>query len=41
MNEGPAAFERFRKAVKTIVAVPKSVVTSERKKAKARKRKKS
>ena len=32
MNEGQSAFERFRKAVKTIVAVPKSLVTTDQKK---------
>ena len=40
MHEGAAAFERFRKAVKTIVTVPKSVVTRDRKKA-ATKRKRT
>ena len=33
MNEGPDAFDRFRKAVKTIVSVPKTVVAKDRKKA--------
>ena len=32
MQEGQDAFDRFRKAVKTIVAVPKSVVTADQKK---------
>ena len=40
MHEGQAAFDRFRKAVKTIVSVPKSVVTQDRKKA-ATKRKRT
>jgi hypothetical protein len=38
MVEGPDSFERFRKAVKTIVIVPKSVVTRDRKKAASKKR---
>ena len=32
MREGQDAFDRFRKAVKTIVAVPKSVVSADQKK---------
>ena len=36
MNEGQSAFERFRKSVKAIVSVPKSVVTHDRKKAAAK-----
>lgn len=38
MNEGADAFDRFRKAVKTIVSVPKSVVTQDRKKAATKKK---
>jgi hypothetical protein len=38
MHEGPEAFDRFRKAVKTIVNVPKTVVTNDRKKAAAKKK---
>jgi hypothetical protein len=41
MNEGQAAFNRFRKAVKAIVSVPKSVVTRDREKAAATKRKRT
>ena len=32
MHEGQGAFDRFRKALKSIVAVPKSAVTDARKK---------
>ena len=38
MKEGQDAFDRFRKAVKTIVAVPKSVVTADQKKKAAKKK---
>lgn len=39
MHEGTDAFDRFRKAMKTIVTVPKSVVTQDRKKAPTKRRK--
>jgi hypothetical protein len=39
MEEGPAAFERFRRAVKTIVSVPKNAVVSDRPKARTKKKK--
>jgi hypothetical protein len=39
MHEGPDAFDRFRKAMKTIVNAPKNVVASARKKAPAKKKK--
>jgi hypothetical protein len=41
MNEGPDAFARFRKAVKAVIAVPKSALPPKprRKKKKATKRK--
>jgi hypothetical protein len=38
MHEGPEAFDRFRKAMLKIVSVPKSAVTSERKKTAAKKK---
>jgi len=38
MHEGEAAFDRFRKAMRTIVTVPKTAVTSERKKTAAKKK---
>jgi hypothetical protein len=38
MDEGPAAFERFRKAMKTIISVPKSAVM-ERPKTRTKKKK--
>lgn len=38
MREGQDAFDRFRKAVKTIVAVPKSVVSADQKKKADRKK---
>jgi hypothetical protein len=37
MTEGPEAFERFRKAMTTIVAVPKTVVV-EREKARTKRK---
>jgi len=39
MHEGPAAFERFRKAMKTIMSVPKSAVATEPAKRPATKKK--
>ena len=39
MDEGPAAFERFRKAMKTIVSVPKSAVLAADRKARTKKKK--
>jgi DNA adenine methylase len=41
MNEGPAALERFRKAMKTIVAVPKTAVVPARSKARTKRKKAS
>lgn len=38
MHEGPDALDRFRKALKTIVSVPKSAVTSARKKSALKKK---
>ena len=38
MHEGPDAFDRFRRAMKTIVRVPKSAVVPERRKATATKK---
>ena len=38
MHEGADAFDRFRKAVKTIVSVPKLVVTQNRTKAAAKRK---
>jgi hypothetical protein len=38
MHEGDEAFDRFRKAMKTIASVPKSAVTPERQKAPAKKK---
>jgi hypothetical protein len=38
MHEGPAAFDRFRKAIKTIVSIPKSTVIPTRKKAATKKK---
>ena len=37
MHEGPEAFDRFRKAMKTIIAVPKSAIT-DRQKTRAKKK---
>jgi hypothetical protein len=39
MDEGPAAFERFRKAMKTIVSVRKSDVVAAMPKTRRRKKK--
>lgn len=38
MEDGPAAFERFRKAMKIIISVPKSAVV-EREKGRTKKKK--
>jgi len=38
MNEGPEAFDRFRKAMKTIISVPKHVVVQADRKAHKKKR---
>jgi hypothetical protein len=40
MEEGSAAFDRFRKAMKTIVSVPKSAVVPEQKSTKRKATKK-
>jgi hypothetical protein len=39
MHEGPEAFNRFRKAMKTIMSVPKSAVVPSRRKTPATKKK--
>jgi hypothetical protein len=39
MHEGQDAFDRFRKAVKAVMSVPKSAVVPDRKKAPAKKKK--
>ena len=39
MQEGPAAFERFRKAVKAVIAVPKEAVPAATSKARTKKKK--
>ena len=39
IQEGPEAFDRFRKAMKTIVSVPKSAVVPARRKTPAQKKK--
>ena len=38
MHEGQTAFERFRKAIKAIISVPKSAVVPARKKSPKKKR---
>jgi len=39
MDEGPEAFDRFRKAMKTTISVPKSTAISDRPKARTKKKK--
>jgi hypothetical protein len=38
MHEGPAAFDRFKKAMRTIVSVPKAAVVPAPKKASAKRK---